>query len=149
MEEQKTYTYETDTRTPVNKTKVFLAVITVCVLVAAVIAGAHFGKSKAVKEALSASEEASRLAAEATTAATHGYETGDYAIRTGGYTLLLREEPSKDSPDQVEIPDKTVLTISEVTEDPAAADENYRYWGKTEYDGKSGWIPMHYLEPQN
>ncbi len=145
MEEQKTYTYEKDARKPVNKAKVFLAVIAVLVLSAATASGVFIGKNKADKESEAASEAASLLAAETTTSAVEVYPVGEYVIKTGGYTLLLREQPSKGSADRAEIPDKTAITISEIAEDPDATDENYRFWGKTSYEGETGWVPMKYL----
>ena len=121
--------------------------LALCVFAAAIFFGLRLGEAKAERESVAASEEASRIEAEATTAITDAYPTGKYIIQTDGYTLLLRENPSKDSVDQTEIPDKTGITISEVVEDPAASDENYRYWGKTEFEGLTGWVPMHYLKP--
>lgn len=148
MEEQKTYTYEKDTRKPVNKIKVILAAAALLMFAVAVAGGIRLGKARATREYEAASAEASRLAAEATTAPEEVYPTGPYMIQTGGYTLLLRESPSRESQDLFDIPDGASINISEVTQDPAASDANYRYWGKTQYEGKTGWVPMHYLEPQ-
>ena len=148
MEEQITYTYEKETKKPVNKARIFLAVVAVCVCAAALIAGIRLGQAKAERESAAASEEASRIAAEATTAAPEKYPAGKYVIQTDGYTLLLREQPSRDSVDQAEIPDKTEIIITEVREDPTAEDDHYQYWGKTEFEGQTGWVPMYYLQQQ-
>lgn len=77
---------------------------------------------------------------------TASYQIGTYLVNVGNNaTLTLREEAAKDSDAIRTIPNGTMLTISEIATDPAAED-NMKYWGKTEYLGYEGWVAMEYLE---
>lgn len=147
MEDRQTYTYKKKNKSNVNAAKLFLVVFAVLVLGVAAVIGVRMGTKKADTESsVAASKEALSKAEEQATVSTSKYSPGSYKVQTGGYTLLLRERPSKNAPDRNEIPDNSVIRISEITESPDAPDENYRYWGKTVYDGETGWVPMGYLK---
>lgn len=147
MEERQTYTYKKKNKQTVSIPKLILLIVAVAVIAVAAITGARMGTKKAEKESsAAAAKEAASRAAEASTVPVAKYSAGTYKVETGGYTLLIREQPSKSAGDKGEIPDNTGITITEISEDPEAADENYRYWGKTQYNGETGWVPMGYLE---
>ena len=147
MEERQTYTYKKKEASRVNPVKLALAVIAIAVIAVAAVAGVKTGVKKADTESsVAASKEALSKAAEASTVPAAKYSPGNYIIQTGGYTLLLREQPSKNAADHGEIPDKTVIRITEISESDNTADKNYQYWGKTQYEGEVGWVPMGYLQ---
>lgn len=61
---------------------------------------------------------------------------GDYYVKTeNGGTLNLREEASTSCAVLVEIPDSTVLTVTEAV----------KGWAKVSYNGKTGWVSTAYL----
>ena len=147
MEDHQTYTYKKKKSSNVNASKIFLVILALIVFAVAATVGVRMGTKKADSESsAAASKEAVQKAAEQATTAVSKYSPGNYKIQTGGYTLLLREQPSKSASDRDEIPDNTVINITEVTEASNATDENYRYWGKTQYNGNTGWVPMGYLQ---
>ena len=51
--------------------------------------------------------------------------------------INFREEPGENQPVICKIPEKTELKITEYQNG----------WGKTEYEGSSGWVMLHYLTP--
>lgn len=61
---------------------------------------------------------------------------GDYYVKTeNGGGLNLREEASTSCAILAEIPDSTVLTVTEAV----------KGWAKVSYDGKTGWVSTAYL----
>ena len=73
------------------------------------------------------------------------YPTGDYLVDADG-GLRLREKASTSSGVLAMIPDGTILTITETLEIDGASVN--RWWGKTTYDGKTGWISLDYARLQ-
>lgn len=148
MEENRnyTYTYQKKENKPKHTAEILIAVFAVVMFSAAAVIGAHVGKKKAaenVSERISQQESAS--VSENAAAAEPEYKPGLYTVNTGGYSLLFRKEPRKDSEADIEIPDKKEIEIKEIYYDEAAQDENYRYWGKLDYLGYTGWVAMRYL----
>ncbi len=74
------------------------------------------------------------------------YPTGDYLVDADG-GLRLREKASTSSGVLAMIPDGTILTIIETLEIDGASTN--RWWGKTTYDGKTGWISLDYARLQS
>ena len=72
--------------------------------------------------------------------------TGNYKTTS---SVRLREGHSTSDNSLTTIDPGTVLVITEIYEDPNAKDANVRTWGKTEYNGKTGWVSMYYLTPSN
>ena len=77
---------------------------------------------------------------------TDNYPTGDYLIDADG-GLRLREKATTSSNILVTIPDGTIITISETVEIDGASTN--RWWGKTTYDGKTGWVSLDYARLQS
>ena len=59
-----------------------------------------------------------------------------YQAKVVGGGLNLRESPSASAERLVQIPDGTVITITEESGE----------WGRTSYGGKTGWVMLKYLE---
>ncbi|MBQ5602430.1 MAG: SH3 domain-containing protein [Clostridia bacterium] len=74
------------------------------------------------------------------------YPTGDYLIDADG-GLRLREKASTGSSVLAMIPDGTIVTITETLEIDGASSN--RWWGKTTYNGKTGWISLDYARLQS
>lgn len=65
-------------------------------------------------------------------------EPGNYFVAcSNGGDLNLREQANKNSAGLAKIPYGTQLNISEITADGS--------WGKTTYNGKTGWVMMSFL----
>lgn len=63
------------------------------------------------------------------------YETGNYQVKAS--QLNLRESPSTSSASLALIPNETIIQIT---------DFNSSYtWGKTTYNGKTGWVSLEYV----
>ncbi|MCR5636471.1 MAG: SH3 domain-containing protein [Clostridiales bacterium] len=62
---------------------------------------------------------------------------GDYKVTTNGGNLILRAEPSASAKQLDLIPNGTLLKITEVKNG----------YGKTVYNGYTGWVSMSYLTP--
>lgn len=65
-----------------------------------------------------------------------GGKVEPYKAGVVGGALNLREEPATSAKRIAQIPDGTVLTVTE---------ENGTGWAKVEYDGYTGWVMMKYL----
>ena len=74
------------------------------------------------------------------------YPTGDYLVDADG-GLRLREKASTSSNVLAMIPDGTIVTITETLEIDGASTN--RWWGKTTYNGKTGWISLDYARLQS
>lgn len=59
-----------------------------------------------------------------------------YIVNVGDYKLNLRESPSTDSEILTQIPNATILSITEIKDG----------WGYTSYDNESGWVSMEFVE---
>ena len=149
MEEKRTYTYTKNSGRGRDVNRLVVICAAIFTVLIAVIVGTRLGSKKAEKEAASSSaaaaQEAARQQEEQTTVPDYPYDLGPYRVETGGYTLGLRETPARSAADLADLPDGAYVEILEVTEDPAAGSEEYRYWGRAEYGGVSGWLPMYYL----
>jgi uncharacterized protein YgiM (DUF1202 family) len=64
-----------------------------------------------------------------------GYALGKYTVVLTSGNLRLREQPSTSADTIALIPNGTTLIITELLNG----------WGKTTYDGKTGWVSMAYL----
>ncbi len=71
------------------------------------------------------------------------YPTGDYLISADG-GLRLRQQPTTDSSILVTIPNETMVTITETVKIDGATSN--AWWGKTTYNGKTGWISLDYAK---
>lgn len=71
------------------------------------------------------------------------YPTGEYLIEAEG-GLRLREKPTTSSTALTKIPDATRITITETVKIDGAS-ENV-WWGKTTYNGYTGWISLDYAK---
>ncbi len=72
---------------------------------------------------------------------------GEYTVNTGGSTLMLRENSSRESRRLAAIGDGTKLTVTEIYHNPsAAAGSDTEYWAKTTYNGMEGWVALKYLK---
>ena len=93
--------------------------------------------------------------AETTTSAPTSSSNSGSAGATGKYVvdaqpeLNLRDGHSVDALSIAKIPDKEVITIDEVYYDEDAKDSYTKYWGKTTYQGITGWVAMGYLDSAN
>ena len=151
MEENRnyTYTYQKKENKQKNTIGIIIAVFALVAFIGAAAIGSSIGRKKAKKEiSATESQTVTQPAEESTTAASVSYRTGPYSVNTGGYTLLFRKEPRKDSEAYLEIPDKKDIEVIEVYYDESAEDENYRYWGKIDYLGYTGWVAMNYLKKE-
>ena len=73
------------------------------------------------------------------------YAPGKYTVNVGENAYLtLREDAAKTSEAIFRIPHGTLLTITEIVYN-AAAEEDFQYWGRTEYLGRDAWVSMKYL----
>ena len=153
MDQNQTYTLRRSERKPVNGAKTFILVAAVAAFAAALFAGVHLGRQRALREtdvtaaAPSAETAAGTTSAEAPSAQTANevYPVGLYTVNTGNYTLLLRKDHSADAEEVAELINGDEVTVEEVLYDAASEDPNYLYWGKATVDGAVGWLPMFYL----
>ena len=74
------------------------------------------------------------------------YPTGDYLVDADG-GLRLREKPTTSSKQLAMIPDGTIVSITETVKIDGATSN--AWWGKTTYDGKTGWISLDYARLQS
>ncbi len=74
------------------------------------------------------------------------YPTGSYLIDAEG-GLRLRSAATTSSTILATIPDGTIINISETVKIDGAATN--RWWGKTTYDGKTGWVSLDYARFQS
>ncbi len=77
---------------------------------------------------------------------TDNYPTGDYLVDADG-GLRLREKQTTSSAILATIPDGTIISITETIEIDGASTN--RWWGKTTYDGKTGWVSLDYARLQS
>lgn len=99
----------------------------------------HSSKKKKEPETTTAPE----LTTEATTVPEELYKPGDYIINSPG-SLRLREGHSVSAAVILAIPNSEKVTVTEIFKDDAEASEEHKYWGKTVYLGREGWIAMYY-----
>lgn len=74
------------------------------------------------------------------------YPTGEYLIEADG-GLRLREKATTDSAALITIPNGTLVNISETVKIDGATTN--AWWGKTTYNGKTGWISLDYATLQS
>ena len=74
------------------------------------------------------------------------YPTGDYLIEADG-GLRLREQPTTGSSILATIPNGYLVKISETRKIDGATTN--AWWGKTTYNGKTGWISLDYAKLQS
>ena len=72
------------------------------------------------------------------------YTPGVYSVQTGGSGLYLRESASREADTYDVLSDDEVVTVLEIVK-TSETEEEYRYWGKVEYDGETLYLPMGYL----
>ena len=72
------------------------------------------------------------------------YQPGEYVVTAQG-NVRLREDHSIDSKHIMSVPSGTKLTITEVYIDAAAADDEQKFWGKTDYKGWTAWVALAFL----
>lgn len=66
-----------------------------------------------------------------------------YRVTTNGSTLTLRAKPNTSSTNLANIPNGTILTITEIVQgEPIKYNTN---WGKTTYNGKTGYVSLRWL----
>ena len=82
--------------------------------------------------------------ADSTSDSSAPYTPGSYSVQTDGYGLSLRESPSRDADVYDVLSDDDVVTVLEIVKS-SETEEEYRYWGKVEYDGETLYLPMGYL----
>lgn len=151
MDENKnyTYTYKKIEKRQKNTIGILIAMLAIVFFAAAIIIGVAIGKKQA-EEDVSVSESVQSAVMESQTAAPlqPAYKPGTYTVDTGGYTLLFRKEPKTDADAYLEISDKQVVEVDEIYVDEASTDENYKYWGRLDYLGYTGWVAMAYLSKE-
>ena len=111
-------------------------------------AGVHVETEGRTEAGTEAADEAETEAADEaeTEAPVSGakYEPGNYVNSTAS-VLNLRADHTTGSAVVGKVGMTANLTVTEVYEDPAAADPTLRWWGKTAANGKNGWIAPYYL----
>ncbi len=65
------------------------------------------------------------------------YKTGKYVIDTGSSALNMRSGPGTSYKMVASIPSGTTITVDKVTDS----------WGRTTYNGKTGWVALWYCDP--
>ena len=68
---------------------------------------------------------------------TNGYETGYYVVNTGSSVLNMRSTPNQSGKVLAQIPTGTKLNVTSTKGS----------WGKTTYNGKTGWVALWYCNP--
>ena len=71
------------------------------------------------------------------------YTAGKYYIPTKG-GLALRRDHAKSGTLYFYIPRGATITVTEIWEDPSNASAELRWWGKTTYNGYTGWCSLYY-----
>lgn len=73
---------------------------------------------------------------------------GSYTVDVAGVTDALNMRSSHDVSTElvVRIPDGEKLDITEVYHDKDTDNDTMMYWGKTTYQGQTGWVAMGYLK---
>lgn len=133
-------------KNPEKIIKICLGAVIVALIVVVVVASLLLGSRSEEETTTVPGDETTTLAEEITTSSAEKYSAGQYTVNVGANgTLRLRKEASKDAEILQDIPNGTLITVSEVKYDETATEEGSMYWGKTVYLGWDGWVSMVYL----
>lgn len=133
-------------KNPEKIIKICLGAVIAALVIVVVVASLLLGSRSSEEETTLPADETTTLAEEITTSAAEKYTAGQYTVNVGANgTLRLRKEASKDAEILQDIPNGTLITVSEVKYDETASEEGSMYWGKTVYLGWDGWVSMVYL----
>lgn len=121
-----------------------IAILTVLVLILAIFFG--------IKKAKDGSEDkengsATTLSDEESTSAEDEkdiYSPGYYTVASEG-SVRLREDHSLESEKLKSIPRGKKVNITEIFTDEKTDNETAKYWGKTEFEGVTGWVCIAFL----
>ena len=125
--------------------KICLGIVIVALVVVVALSSILLASRGGNEESTAPTDETTTLSEEITTSPAEKYSAGQYTVNVGASgTLRLRKDASKDAEILQDIPNGTLITVSEVKYDETA-EEGSRYWGKTVYLGWDGWVSMIYL----
>ncbi len=125
--------------------KICLGAVVVALVVVVVLASLLLSSRSGDETTTAPNDETTTLAEVITTSPAEMFSAGQYTVNVGANgTLRLRKEANKDAEILQDIPNGTLITVSEVIYDEAA-EEGAKYWGKTVYLGWDGWVSMVYL----
>ncbi len=125
--------------------KICLGIVIVALVVVVALSSILLASRGGNEETTARADETTTLGEEITTSPAEKYSAGQYTVNVGASgTLRLRKDASKDAEILQDIPNGTLITVSEVKYDETA-EEGSRYWGKTVYLGWDGWVSMIYL----
>lgn len=125
--------------------KICLGIVIVALVVVVALSSILLASRGGNEESTAPADETTTLSEEITTSPAEKYSAGQYTVNVGASgTLRLRKDASKDAEILQDIPNGTLITVSEVKYDETA-EEGSRYWGKTVYLGWDGWVSMIYL----
>ncbi|MBR3767482.1 MAG: hypothetical protein IKL10_04485 [Clostridia bacterium] len=145
FEEEEVLETEKKKSNPEKTIKIILGAVIVALIVVVVLAALLLGSKSGNDETTTIPEETTTLVSETTTSPEEKYTPGQYTVNVGANgTLRHRKDATKDAEIVNDIPNGTLLTVTEVKYD-ATAEEGSQYWGKTVYLGWDGWVSMTYL----
>ncbi|MBQ9946440.1 MAG: hypothetical protein IJO68_07965 [Clostridia bacterium] len=131
-------------KNPEKIVKIILVAVIFALVAVVVLASLLLGSRSGNEETTVAPEESS-TAVEITTSPAEKYTAGQYTVNVGANgNLRLRKDATKDAEILMDIPNGTLVTVTEVKYDETA-EEGAQYWGKTVYLGWEGWVSMIYL----
>lgn len=75
------------------------------------------------------------------------YNVGKYKV-TNSTGVNMRSEPNSSSTIAAQLSYGDVFNVTEISYNEEAQDEAVRYWGKTTFNGTTGWVALAYAEYQ-